>query len=176
MKSEKINDWLQIVGMIGIMASLIFVGVQVRQTQRVGQGQEYYSFIELSQGLRSLQLQHIDVWQKVCAGDELKGDERQTGALLFRSYIEFVYVAGASNQINLTQAEHDLFAYRLAANLHRYPGFARMMEVNSAWSRQGEASLNDKRTLKFANAVRARLVELQKQEPNPDYDLMWCGV
>jgi len=32
MNSEKVNDWLQLVGMIGIMASLIFVGVQVRQT------------------------------------------------------------------------------------------------------------------------------------------------
>ena len=46
--SEKVNDWLQIVGMFGIMASLIFVGVQVRQTQVIGEGESAIQFFEAS--------------------------------------------------------------------------------------------------------------------------------
>ena len=43
MLTEKINDWLQIVGMVGIIGSLIFVGLQLKQSQDIavaGQNQE----------------------------------------------------------------------------------------------------------------------------------------
>jgi hypothetical protein len=176
MKSEKINDWLQIVGMVGIMASLIFVGVQVRQTQRAGEGQEATGFIELALELRGLQLEHLPVWRKVCAGEELTADERHAGALLFKAYLEFNFVGGVATQVNMMQQEHNVFAHRLAANLHRYPGFATMMEMNNVWSREGEAVHNDEKSMIFSNEVSGRLAELQELEPNPDYDLMWCGV
>ena len=177
MNSEKVNDWLQVVGMIGIMASLIFVGVQVRQTQRVGEGQEAAGFIEMSLALRSLQTENAAVWRKVCAGDELEGAERHMGALLFKAYLEFNYTGAIANQVNMMQAEHNIFAYRMAANLHRYPGFNKMMDANVVWSREGEATLaHDEKVRIFYAEVLARLAELQELEPEPDYDLMWCGI
>ena len=49
MNSEKLNDWLQLVGLFGIMASLFFVRMQMRQTQakqaeRCGRGHNFHSF------------------------------------------------------------------------------------------------------------------------------------
>ena len=76
----------------------------------------------------------------------------------------------------MMQSEHNVFAYRLAANLHRYPGFAKMMDRNNIWSTQGEAVHIDEKSMIFSNEVTARLAELQELEPNPNYDLMWCGV
>ena len=35
MDTSKINDWLQIVGIFGVIASLIFVGMQLKQTQDI---------------------------------------------------------------------------------------------------------------------------------------------
>ena len=46
MQSEKLNDWLQILGMAGIIASLVFVGIQLKQSQEIaiaGQNQERQS-------------------------------------------------------------------------------------------------------------------------------------
>jgi len=177
MDPVKVNNWLQIVGMVGIMASLIFVGVQVRQTQRVGEGQEVTNFLELSLAFRTLQIENAGVWRKVCAGEEIEGDERTKAALLFKAYIEFSYIGGVANQVNMTHAEHDLFAHRLAANLHRYPGFAKMASAQSVWARFGEEVLpNDDNAMRFYNAVMARLAALQEIDPDPDYDLMWCGI
>jgi hypothetical protein len=31
----KINDWLQVVGIFGVIASLVFVGLQMKQTQDI---------------------------------------------------------------------------------------------------------------------------------------------
>ena len=41
MKTEKLNDWLQLVGMAGVIASLIFVGLQLRQTQEIAMSDAY---------------------------------------------------------------------------------------------------------------------------------------
>ena len=33
--TSKISEWLQIVGMFGVIASLLFVGLQMKQTQEI---------------------------------------------------------------------------------------------------------------------------------------------
>ena len=35
MNKIELNDWLQILGMFGVIASLIFVGLQMRQSQQI---------------------------------------------------------------------------------------------------------------------------------------------
>lgn len=41
MNSSKINDWIQIVGMSAIIASLIFVGLQLKQAQDIAIAAQY---------------------------------------------------------------------------------------------------------------------------------------
>ncbi len=43
MNAEKLNDWLQIVGLFGVMASLVFVGLEMRQTREIAISQIYHS-------------------------------------------------------------------------------------------------------------------------------------
>lgn len=39
MKSEEIQDWLQIAGLFGVIASLIFVGLEMRQAHRIARSE-----------------------------------------------------------------------------------------------------------------------------------------
>jgi hypothetical protein len=39
--SNKLNDWLQIVGLFGVIGSLIFVGIQLKQTQAIALSETY---------------------------------------------------------------------------------------------------------------------------------------
>jgi len=41
MDSAKINDWLQVIGMFGVIASLIFVGLQMQQTHEIALSNTY---------------------------------------------------------------------------------------------------------------------------------------
>ena len=41
MNSQKLNDWLQIVGLFGVIGSLIFVGLQLKQTQAIALSETY---------------------------------------------------------------------------------------------------------------------------------------
>jgi hypothetical protein len=40
---SKINDWLQVVGMFGVIASLIFVGLQMKQAHEIALSNTYQS-------------------------------------------------------------------------------------------------------------------------------------
>jgi len=55
--SQKLNDWLQIVGLFGVIGSLIFVGLQLRQTQAIALSETYQNraatSVEASVGLMS---------------------------------------------------------------------------------------------------------------------------
>jgi hypothetical protein len=41
MNSEKVNDWLQLVGMAAVVASLLFVGLQLQQSQEIAIAAQY---------------------------------------------------------------------------------------------------------------------------------------
>lgn len=41
MDSAKLNDWLQVVGLFGVIASLIFVGMQMKQDRDIALSQAY---------------------------------------------------------------------------------------------------------------------------------------
>ena len=43
METSKISDWLQVVGLFGVMASLVFVGLQMKQTQEIALSNIYQS-------------------------------------------------------------------------------------------------------------------------------------
>ncbi len=43
MDSAKLHDWLQVIGMFAVVASLIFVGMEMRQTQKISMSQTYQS-------------------------------------------------------------------------------------------------------------------------------------
>ncbi len=41
MDSAKLNDWLQLIGVFAVVASLIFVGLEIRQTDEIALSQIY---------------------------------------------------------------------------------------------------------------------------------------
>ena len=174
MDSEKFSDWLQIAGMLGIMASLVFVGVQVRQTQSIGEGESATQFLEATVSARQLFVDNIDVWIKGCAGEELSITEDAQFAHMFRAYSLGSYFGWLGVRNNILQLNPQDIVYPFAANIHRYPGFARMQLSWSEWATEGnEGSLES--GLIFQTAIQERVAELQRIEPDPNYDVKWCG-
>jgi hypothetical protein len=51
MNSSKINDWLQVVGLFGVIASLVFVGLQMRQDREIALSEAYQDRTAISLSL-----------------------------------------------------------------------------------------------------------------------------
>jgi hypothetical protein len=171
---EKLNAWLQILGILGVIASLIFVGIQVRQTQSIGEGESATSFIEAVAATRGLVAAHADIWVRGCKGEELSDSERAEFAHIVRAYNQVQYFAWLATRNGILEMDGSEITYAVAANIHRYPGFARMHESIRAWAKLGGYS-HDSVGI-YASEISAQVAELQKSDPQPEYDAALCGL
>jgi hypothetical protein len=53
MDSAKLNDWLQVVGLFGVIASLLFVGMQMKQDRDIALSEAFQTRTEISLSLDS---------------------------------------------------------------------------------------------------------------------------
>ena len=98
----------------------------MNQSQRAGEGQELVSYLELAGNMRSVLIDNAEVWQKACAGESLNSVDRTRAAQLFKTYIEFSYLASVTSRVGIIGDGDAFLVNRVAANLHRYPGFAKL--------------------------------------------------
>ena len=83
MAQKNWKDIAELIGITAIVASLVFVGMQMKQSQQL-------AFAESAQMMRansieqgSLEAQHIDVWLRGNSGEELSREERAIYEILF---------------------------------------------------------------------------------------------
>lgn len=170
------KEVLEGIGVFSIVASLIFVGLQVNQSQRVGEGAEYIGYMEVLGEMRLKLIDNADIWYKACTSAAMTPEEKIVAAQLFKSYAEFVFVTAATSKVGIAQDWPEFLINRFAANVHRYPGFAKMMADSWVWNKEGERSIEVPITRMTLDSIQARLAELREIDPDPDYDIMWCGV
>ena len=58
MYSAKLSDWMQIFGMFAIVASLIFVGLQMKQSQEIAIASQYQSRAETAMGFHETAMEY----------------------------------------------------------------------------------------------------------------------
>ena len=175
MDSAKLNDWLQVFGMFALVASLIFVGLQIRQTQEIAITDAANGYLEPSLTLKQLLIDNADVWQKGCMGEDLSAVDQSRVAHLFRAYIEFAYFTWLGGRSGVFQGDGSQTFNRFAANIHRYPGIAQMVESHQRWAEEGE-SYNAITVRLFTEEVFARVAELGEIESKQEIDPRWCGL
>jgi hypothetical protein len=92
MDSRKINDWLQVIGVFGIMLSLVFVGVEIRQSREIAIADVFQQksalAIQVQQGLISPELFSATM-TKMLSGEVLSPIEK--GLLQFGQAPWFQY-------------------------------------------------------------------------------------
>jgi hypothetical protein len=101
MDSSKLNDWMQVVGIFAVVASLIFVGLQMKQSQDIALAAQYQARAEAAQNMMmSMQESGMALSAIQIPAAEMKPAERHTIDNLYRwswtqyDNMHFQYVAG----------------------------------------------------------------------------------
>jgi len=107
MDSSKLNDWLQVVGLFTVVASLIFVGVQLKQTQQIAIAGHYLDQATLVVESTSAQMQNEPLLQyygeRLLASGQFPGFEETDPRVIAAR----VYAARNS----MTMLDNDHFQY-----------------------------------------------------------------
>jgi hypothetical protein len=166
MNLEK-KDIVEFVGAVAILASLVFVGVQLRQSQNIAVAEGFATMfstqIEVGDGIK----EHVNIWRRGTSGGELTDDEAAIFAILVNQVNESK-VMGYLYMGEIEGYEAAEFQVKeFAAFLYQNPG------ARQVWDNR-ESSLIRYRTLlsddgayssSWTNRVRARLVILDREKP-----------
>jgi hypothetical protein len=174
--STKLNHWLQILGMFGIMASLVFVGMQVKQTDVIASIEGQDNAVQRHYDMLSLMTEHAEVWQRGCSGAELNATERTQFTKIFSVYANNNFAGWRRLELSdYRDSKSDYNINAFAANLHRYPGLAAVYRSSTEWDKTGFGDDLGPSFEKYLFLIFARLEELAKIEPDPMYGTEWCG-
>ncbi len=177
MNSEKLHDWLQLVGMAAIVVSLIFVGLQLRQSEHAAQSDLSQSSVVVGVEISALMAEHSDIWLRACAGEELSPPEQFiANSIYFRYFQDNFNSSIRSESTGIGFMHPSFFTDAFAANIHRYPGFKQMALSFADWADRGAPSPDNPIVNGYREKVIRRMGELAKEEPSPNADITWCGI
>lgn len=162
--------------MFGIIASLVFVGMQVKQTDVIASVEGQDNAVQRHFDMLSLMTEHADVWQRGCAGEDLGAVERAQFAKIFIIYTNNNFAGWRRLEVSgyrQSKSEYNINGY--AANLHRYPGMAIAFRSSKEWDKLGFGDNLGPTFEKYYSLIAERVKELEEIEPNPKYGVEWCG-
>lgn len=163
------KELAETVGLVAIVASLVFVGLQLRQAENIGLAEGYSAIfanrLEASNSIK----EHADLWRKGAAGEKLNESEAAIFAVLLNQVNEsavqgFVY---AKTVAGMDEAQ--TFAQDFAIFLYLNPG------ARAIWNEREDSLAALRRPLTrsavdhpWTVAVRNHLAELDRVKPQID--------
>ena len=150
MENRKIREIAEILGIAAIVASLVFVGLQLRQSDKIARAEIQATFGMMSIEIAALISDHSDVWTRGDAQEELNDADAAVfenlvvavNDSIFSNYWQAREIGGAEAALAYL---HDFSGY-----LYRHPG------VRQAWSER-EANLKRYRIALGSNVDDAYL-------------------
>ena len=166
------NSWSTVferIGIVAIIASLIFVGLQVRQDQQIAIAQILAEHDGNLIEMANLVAEHRDIWIRGLEGEELSTLDEIAFQTMADTADRFL-----SNRFNRTQLldtfPGEVVARRYAFQLYTYPGLRRFYEDKDRRRQtDGSAFRTGSGIGAFRPMVNELLAELDAESP-PNYE------
>ena len=134
MISKKFNDWLQIVGLFGVLGGLIFVGLQLSLDRGVAMSDRMVERTASRQYWAELLTNNSNVWIKGLAGDPLSAIEAAKFDALATARLSMEFTVNVQGRYGLGVAPR-FSAVRAARLIYENPG------LQSWWSEDRARSI-----------------------------------
>ncbi len=92
MRFDRWKDVVELTGIVAIVASLIFVDLQVQQDERTSRLELFDRAVDQSRELNGLISQHANVWYRGCSGVEMSGEDELVFVKIYNAYIDHNYL------------------------------------------------------------------------------------
>jgi len=129
----KPTNWktaVEFVGILAIVGSLVFVGLQIRQEQAIAIVDTYGSITESNEAALALISAHPDIWKKGLIGDELSvSDEIVFSGMVRAVMSHFQHMAIRFSRIG--PMDPDRVLHNFAYAIYIFPGLRRQWEADS---------------------------------------------
>ena len=173
MSNGKLREWLELVGIAAVVASLVFVGIEIRQSSRSALEESLNGGLANALAVEELVVENADVWLKGCRGEPLSDVEQMQFTHIYHGYEFMYFMMWMRNQEGVASANDKLSIDNLAWNLYRSTGLRREWDLHGAWRPHVPDSLPFQR---WRALVEERVAEYPEFEPVPIDNVFRCGL
>jgi len=162
-KSMGWKDGVEVVGMVAIVASLIFVGLEMRQARDIALSERTVTMLLSDIEARRPIYEFPDIWARGNAGEELNRSEAVIYGALIRDLNAYAYQRRYSASLMDDQGSFEAASWDMAGFLYENPGARREWEsLRDMYRRHREPHTLGEYGSSFAEAVRADLEVLER--------------
>ena len=150
----------EVVGVLAVVGSLVFVGVEIRQSRAVALSELDMSLVETQGQLRALMAEHADIWVRGGKGDPLTPTDSVVFHQLVIAWNDIAYF-DAQRMVRLGEPElAEVIRHTFSRRLHQNPGARAVWDARSSELTAYRERLNrGQRSLSFPNSWRAGILE-----------------
>ena len=164
---------VEVIGVISIVASLIFVGLQIRQSTKAAMDAALSSDTSIVMATEALVLDNPDVWRRGCLAEPLDPTEQLVFARIYHAYVFSYFLRWLRANSGIGSSDPSLPIDNVAMNIYRYPGFQREWDVHG----ESRHQVKDDAPLQvFRRRVDERVAEYPSFEPEPLSNVSRCGL
>jgi hypothetical protein len=166
MKSVSWKTVAELTGITAIVASLVFVGFQIRQEQSIAVAQLRAQHMDSQIEWSRLIAENNEIWVRGLSGEDLEDGEKAVFRTLANSYFTIQSVTYTRLRDGWINIDPTGVAYETAHNLASYPGLNAAFE--ELWNFRNQYSQS---TTTYVQQVRTRLQEIERGDiPHIDND------
>ena len=175
MKSTNWKDVAELIGITAIVLSLLFVGLQLRQSQQLAVEELVSYSNERQNAIRELIVANAEIWHKACAGEPLDPGSRIIAAKIYDAWTDHIIaeIILRRDGVNRSDVSQQRSIEVLAVQHWIYPGLWELSKSRSEWHGGAvETSSNDGEIVTRLFAWREKL---QSNSVKQVGDPAWCG-
>ena len=162
MKNANWKDIAELIGISAIVASLVFVGLQIRQDRNVAQADAWLQHVETQVNLAQVIGEHADVWSKGLDGEKLSDADQMTFNQIAYAVEQKYTGAVARSNLGIRVGSANGVAIAYAEEIFMYSGLRQYFESGLARkSRRGRLKSS------FFSTVKEHLEELDSGKVEP---------
>lgn len=175
MDFKKFNEIAELVGMTAIVLSLVFVGLQLKQSQQIAIEEHTNFSNERQNAIRSLVVANAEIWHRACAGERLDPAGQVVAAKIYGAWIDHVMAEYGLRAEGVRQSERSQqrIVEEFAAQHWIYPGLMQLAQSRRKWHNGvvETSGFGDE----FVERVVSRGEDLRSNGIEPEIDTAWCG-
>ena len=169
------KDIAELIGILAIVLSLLFVGLQLRQSQQLAVEELVSYSNERQNAIRGLIVDNAEIWRKACMGEPLDPTSRIIAAKIFEAWTDHVIaeVILRRDGVSRSDRSQQRTIEEFVAQLWIYPGLSELGRARGEWHGGAvETSSNDG---ELGARIEKRREELRARDFKFEGDPAWCG-
>lgn len=169
------KDIAELIGITAIVLSLLFVGLQLRQSQQLAVEELVSYSNERQNAIRELIVANAEIWHKACVGEPLDPASRIIAAKIYDAWTDHLIaeIILRRDGVNQSDDSQQKIIEEFATQQWLYPGLLELSQSRLEWHGGAVETVSNSGELR--SRILAWLEKLEAENVKREGDPAWCG-